>query len=516
MNFPINSVMMPEVLNRHSGNKCAYTLTDERFMSRNAPNPAREKTVKKAIKSKLLPWFAVNRRDLPWRRNRTPYRVWVAEIMLQQTRVDTVIDYYRRWMKSFPSWRVLARAPQADVLKAWEGLGYYSRARNLHAAAKIITGEYNGNLSKAWKNPPQSSLSPALKLRRKGGVGETVSKVRKKSSEKFQGLEEPDLPHLRKCGRSPKWGGKGDSYAQNIERHLRGLSEIEKKEVFPAEAQRTQRFSKPAASALRTLRLSGESPVQPLEQFLQKLPGIGAYTAAAIASLAFGEDSAVVDGNVIRVLCRLFAFGGDPKTVEGKKKMQNWADELMVEGRAGEYNEAMMELGALVCLPKTPKCSDCPLQSICAAFVKGKPDAYPVMKKKKKVPHLVVGAAVTVNRKGEVMIAQRKQTDMLGGLWEFPGGKLEPGETIEECIARELKEELGINVEVGDFLMTVKHAYSHFTMTMHVYFTKIISGRPRVIDCADYKWIKPSDLLKHAYSKADLHVVAKLQGEGRS
>jgi len=363
--------------------------------------------VQQAAKKRLLPWFSRNARDLPWRKNRTPYRVWVSEIMLQQTRVDTVIDYYRRWMKAFPSWRALARAPQADVLKCWEGLGYYARPRNLHAAAKIVCDDFNIIFSKDWK----------------------------KRAENFQGLE----------------------------------------------------------------------------KFLRSFPGIGNYTAAAIASLAFNEDAAVVDGNVIRVLSRLFAYGGDGKSTVGKKKMQAWADELLVKGRAGEYNEAMMELGALVCVPVAPKCADCPMQKVCTAFAKGLPDKYPVMKKKKKVPHIVVGAAVVTNRKGEVLIAQRKQNDMLGGLWEFPGGKQEPGETIEECIARELKEELGINVEVGDFLMTVKHAYSHFTMTLHVHRAKIISGRPRPLDCADYRWVKISALRDFAYSKADLHVVEKLQ-----
>lgn len=316
--------------------------------------------------------------------------------MLQQTRVDTVIDYYNRWMKKFPSWIALARAPQGDVLKMWEGLGYYSRARNLHKASKIITEEYNGRV-------PQTAAE------------------------------------------------------------------------------------------------------------LRAFPGIGNYTAAAIASLAFSEDAAVVDGNVIRVLSRLFAYGGDTKSTAGKKKMQAWADELLVKGRAGEYNESMMELGALVCLPVVPKCADCPLQSVCTAFKKGLPDKYPVVPKKKKIPHLTVGAAVTVNSKGEVLIAQRLEGDMLGGLWEFPGGKQEPDETIEECIARELKEELGINTEIGDFLMTVKHTYSHFKMTMHVYYTKIRSGRPRSIHCADFRWVKIPNLGEFAYSKADLQVVERLQ-----
>jgi A/G-specific adenine glycosylase len=345
---------------------------------------------------RLLPWFAENRRDLPWRRNRTPYRVWVAEIMLQQTRVDTVIDYYRRWMKAFPSWKALAAAPQSDVLKCWEGLGYYSRARNLHTAARSICDTFHG--------------------------------------------------------RAPG-----------------------------------------TATELRSM------------------PGIGPYTAAAIASLAFNENAAVVDGNEIRVLSRLFAFGGDTKSAAGKKRMQAWADELLVKGLAGEFNEAMMELGALVCLPKNPKCAGCPLQNVCDALAKGSSSKFPVVEKKAKVPHITVGAAVTVNRKGEVLIAQRRQNDMLGGLWEFPGGKQEPGETIEECIARELYEELGIKTVVGEHVMIVNHAYSHFTMTMHVHQARIISGRPRPIHCADYVWVKVPNLGKYAYSKADLQVVAQLQ-----
>jgi A/G-specific adenine glycosylase len=351
--------------------------------------------VRKAVSAELLHWFAANARDLPWRKNRTPYRVWISEIMLQQTRVDTVIDYYRRWMKAFPSWKALAAAPQSDVLKLWEGLGYYSRARNLHAAAKTVAEEYGGK-------PPSS------------------------------------------------------------------------------------------AAQLRTL------------------PGIGSYTAAAIASLAFGENAAVVDGNVIRVISRLFAFSGDTKSSTGRKQIQSWADELLVKSRAGEFNEAMMELGALICLPRNPKCPDCPMRKVCAAFIEGKSSAYPVLKKKTKVRHITVGAAVTINRKGEVLIAQRKQDDMLGGLWEFPGGKQESGETVQECIARELHEELGVKIVVGEHLITVNHAYSHFTMTMHVHRARIAEGRPRPIHCADYAWVRVPDLGKFAWSKADLQVVRKL------
>jgi len=240
-------------------------------------HPVKTRPVSIAVQKRLLPWFLKNARDLPWRKNRTPYRVWVSELMLQQTRVEQAIPYYRRWMKKFPSLAALARAPQADVLKCWEGLGYYARARNLHHAAQLVKNDCGG----------------------------------------------------------------------------------------------------------RRLPRTAEE--------LRKLPGVGPYTAAAVASLAFDEDVAVVDGNVIRVLSRLFAYGGDPKSSVGKKKMQAWADALLVKGRAGEFNEAMMELGALICVPVAPKCADCPMQKVCAALAKGMPDKYPVIKKKKKVPHITVG-----------------------------------------------------------------------------------------------------------------------------
>ncbi len=382
----------------------AHLLTQKKAMLKGTSNQPTKNVVKKKIETRLLPWFAVTARDLPWRRNRTPYRVWVAEVMLQQTRVDSVISYYRHWMNAFPSWRSLAEAPQSEVLKLWEGLGYYSRARNLHTASKIIMSKYNGDVSKIWKKD-----------------------------------------------------------------------------------------------------------IQGLKKSLTYFPGIGVYTAAAIASIAFNEDVAVVDGNVVRVLSRLFAYGGETYIAAGKKKMQAWADDLLVKGRADEFNEAMMELGALLCLPKNPVCSKCPMCSVCAAFAKGATEKYPVMKKKKTLPHLVVGAAVTINRKGEVLIAQRRQTDMLGGLWEFPGGKLKPNETIKECIARELKEEMGLNIVVGDFLLTIRHTYSHFTMTLHTYWAKITSGRPHRIECADYAWVKIQDLRNFAYSKADLYIVEKLR-----
>ncbi|MBN2162480.1 MAG: A/G-specific adenine glycosylase [Pontiellaceae bacterium] len=352
--------------------------------------------LKQAIEQRLIPWFLKNKRSMPWRTKRTPYRVWISELMLQQTRVDQVIPYFNRFMKRFPSLKSLADASQEDVLTMWQGLGYYSRARNLHAAARIIQDE--------------------------------------------------------RAGRFP-------------ESH---------------------------------------------EEIL-RLPGVGSYTAAAIGSLAFNMDLAVVDGNVIRVLSRVNAYPRDSGSTAARRELQQIADALLPEGQAGDYNEAMMELGATICLPRNPLCGECPLSSVCLANKSERPMDYPVKAPKKKTPHIVVGAAVVRNRAGKILIAQRRDKDMLGGLWEFPGGKQEPEETIQQCIQRELQEELGIDVEIGEFLITVKHAYSHFTMDMHTYFARIRKGRPRPLECKDYQWVRWEQLRSVPYSKADLYVIEALE-----
>jgi len=333
---------------------------------------------------------------MPWRSNRTPYRVWISELMLQQTRVDQATPYFHRFMQRFPSLKSLAAASQEDVLKMWEGLGYYSRARNLHKAAQLIVTEYKGR--------------------------------------------------------------------------------------FPSTADE-----------------------------ILKLPGVGSYTAAAIGSLAFNMNMAVLDGNVIRVLTRLFADDRDTRSLKIKNELQQLADKLLVKGSAGDFNEAMMELGATVCMPKNPNCEACPLSRCCLAKQEGNPTDYPKKAPKKKVPHIIVGAAVVMNSKGKILIAQRRAEDMLGGLWEFPGGKQEAGETIEECVARELKEELDIQIEVGEFLVTVKHAYSHFTMELHTYFAKIKSGRPKTLECQNFQWLERSNLRNVPYSKADLKIIEALE-----
>ena len=346
-----------------------------------------------AYQQELLTWFDANRRDLPWRKNRTAYRVWISELMLQQTRVDQVIPYYHRFMKRFPSLKALAESSIDDVLKAWEGLGYYSRARNLHKTAGLVHREYKGR--------------------------------------------------------------------------------------FP-----------------RTV------------EGLKELPGIGDYSAAAIASLAFNVDAAVVDGNVIRVLARLQAWDKDSQNVQSKKKFVQWSAALLRHGEAGAYNEATMELGATVCTPKNPNCKACPVAKFCLG--KKDPSLYPVKKKKAPVPTVRVGAAAIRNGRGQYLIAQRKPTGLLGGLWEFPGGKVEEGESLQACARREIQEELGIGIKVGEKRIVVHHTYSHFKLEMHVYNAVVEKGRPRCIDCAAFRWVYPRAFDDFAFSRADLYVTENI------
>ncbi|HPF98717.1 MAG TPA: A/G-specific adenine glycosylase [Kiritimatiellia bacterium] len=353
-------------------------------------------SVIRAFRRDLASWFARHRRSLPWRTRRTPYRVWISELMLQQTRVEQVIPYFRRFMKRFPSVVSLAEAPRQDVLKLWEGLGYYARARRAQDTARYLVREAGGR--------------------------------------------------------------------------------------FPETAEG-----------------------------LLALPGIGPYTAAAVGSLALGLDMAVVDGNVIRVLSRVMAYRGDARSPAARRQFQRWAEDLIVPGRAGESNEAVMELGALCCTPRNPQCPICPLRRVCKAHALGRATAFPVQAPRGKVPHKVVGAGVVIGRGRRVLIAQRKESSMLGGLWEFPGGTREPGETMPQCIARELKEEMGISVMVGPHLVTVPHAYSHFTIELHTYWAKIRSGRPKTIHCADFAWVKPAELRKYPFSRADLEIVQCLE-----
>ena len=334
--------------------------------------------------------------DLPWRETRDPYAIWVSEIMLQQTQIATVIPYYERWLGQLPTVANLATASLAEVLKLWEGLGYYSRARNMHAAAQMVMTDWNG------------------------------------------------------------------------------------------------RFPTTAAE-------------------LQKLKGIGRYTAGAIASIAFDEQVAVLDGNVIRVLSRLMDLAEDVTLTATKKQLWQLAESLVPAERSGDYNQAIMELGQQVCLPKKPSCLLCPLSELCLARQRGTQLERPVKPPRKRTPHYDVVAGIIWHKDGErFLIAQRPLDGLLGGLWEFPGGKQEEGETLEEALVREIMEELGIMIEVGRFQTRIKHAYTHFRITLHAFHARHVSGQPQHIGVANHAWVTLADLEPYAFAVADREIIISL------
>lgn len=342
-------------------------------------------TVTKELQNKLLEWYDLHHRNLPWRGRTDLYAIWLSEVMLQQTRVDQVWTYYERFLTAFPTLEALAEAELDDVLRIWEGLGYYARARNLHAAARKVVA-------------------------------------------------------------------------------------------------------------------SGHLPSNCNE--LRSLPGIGPYTSRAIASIAFGEAEAAVDGNVRRVLSRLFAHPGSPA-----KSVQQLADMLLCRLRPGDYNQAMMELGSQVCTPKNPRCNVCPLQNHCLSWSKGTPEIYPAPRKKSSIPHYDVAAGILRNSIGQIFIQQRVAEGFLGGLWELPGGKAKQGESGPETCARELHEELGVEVIVGNMVGEVKHAYTHFRITLRVYECTIVHGKPVSAGGLTTDWVKPDALHRFAFPKANRRIL---------
>jgi A/G-specific adenine glycosylase len=373
------------------------------------------------LSSKLLTWYNTDKRTLPWRGYPSAYAVWVSEIMLQQTRVETVIPYFEKWMRLFPSVHALAMAPEHDVLNAWEGLGYYSRARNLHKAAKIVVEEYNS-----------------------------------------------EIPH--------------------------DLNE------------------------------------------LRKLPGIGRYTLGAIASIVFGMDISALDGNIKRVYARIFDIAEPVDSPAGEKILWQLADKNLPRGHAGDYNQALMDLGATICVPKKPRCLICPVMELCKARQNGTQDQRPVMKPKKEVPRYVHAAAVIIERR-KVLLAQRPSKGLLGGMWEFPNGRVngDPAKGLSKA----LKTEYGLRLKVkrnhraatlaphasagespqgeqrdsvllsgsrsaykSESLGIVQHGYTHFKVTVHVFQCGLIS-MPKG---TNLKWVPLKDLDKYPMGKIDRQI----------
>jgi A/G-specific adenine glycosylase len=333
---------------------------------------------------------------------RDPYAVLISEIMLQQTRVEVVADYFTRWMVRFPTLETLAAASLDEVLKQWEGLGYYARARNLHRAAQMLVHAHDG------------------------------------------------------------------------------------------------RFPQTRAGLLA-------------------LPGIGPYTAGAILSFAFNQHEALLDGNVIRVLTRLADMAAPIEATATRKRLWALAAELVEAadaGDAGALNESVMELGATVCLPRAPRCLICPVAPLCRAQQAGVQEQRPVRAPRKATPHYEVAAGVIWQGepgRSKLLVAQRPAEGLLGGLWEFPGGKREAHDAdLPATLRREIAEELAIEIDVGAPIVTVPHAFTHFRITLTAFHARHIAGEPQAIGCAAWRWVEVDELPGFAMGVVDRKVSAQL------
>jgi A/G-specific adenine glycosylase len=358
-----------------------------------------------AIAAGLLNWFALHQRDLPWRRSRDPYRIWVSEVMLQQTRVETVIPYYQRWFERFPTLTSLAEAAEEHVLKAWEGLGYYSRARNLHAAVQEVAARYGG--------------------------------------------EVPDDPE--------------------------------------------------AVSGLK---------------------GVGPYTAGAILSIAYNRSVPAVDGNVMRVLSRLCLIADDIMQPATRVGMETLAQSLIPEGQANAFNQALMELGAMLCTPTSPKCLICPVAEFCRAREAGQQESLPV-KAKAKAPRPVDVVAAVVWHEGRVLISRRPPDGLLGGLWEFPGGERPAGLAWERAVHALLRERWtgGLELEVEAHLCDVRHVFTHLIWDLKAYTARVAPGSLLPAESDTLRWVRPEELQQYAlpvaHQKVAAQVLACSPGSGR-
>jgi A/G-specific adenine glycosylase len=334
-----------------------------------------------AIRRAFSGWYASARRDLPWRRIGDPYAVWVSEVMLQQTQVKTMLPYYDRFMGQFPTVEDLAHADASSILKMWEGLGYYSRARNLHKAARQVVAKYQGRLPDDWK-------------------------------------------------------------------------------------------------ALRAL------------------PGIGDYIASAVLSIAFDRPYAVVDGNVKRVLSRLRCLEAPVNHTASHPIFQGLADQLLCRKNPGDHNQAVMELGALICTPKHPLCDRCPVSVYCCAYGQGVVENFPKRRPKKTVPLQKMVAGVVVKGR-RVLLVQRPSPGLLGGLWEFPNGPLIAGRDPGTICAGHIRSQINLDVTAEGELATVHHAYTHFKLNLLVLRCRWRAGRVRLDGPVDFAWVTLAGLERY-------------------
>ena len=345
----------------------------------------------------LVRWFRVHRRALPWRTAPDPYRVWVAEVLLQQTRVETAAGYFSRFLSAFPTIEALAQAPIGRVLKVWQGAGYYARAHHLHEAARIVVRERGGRL--------------------------------------------PDSV-----------------------------------------------------------------------QELETLPGVGPYIARAVASIAFGRPVVALEANGLRVAARWTNEPGNVREPSVRVRLERALDSVLTRETPGEFNEAVMELGETLCRPVGPRCPRCPVAVDCRAY-RELPDPGSIPRRGTRVrrPHVRAAVIVVQDREGRWLVQRRAATGLLPGLWEFPGGRIEPGEAPEATARRELREETGLIVGPVVRLGTVRHAYSHFTVELHAFAgTPSPGGRTSV--GARRRWVNRTELARLPLPKATEKVVALTEG----
>jgi A/G-specific adenine glycosylase len=356
------------------------------------------KTMKR-FQLNILDWFQEHSRVLPWRETYSPYHVWISEIMLQQTQMDRVIDYFNRWISRFPDIASLARADAEEVLKLWEGLGYYARARNIMMTAGILMKEH--------------------------------------------------------CGKIPADHDK-----------------------------------------------------------LLRLPGIGNYTAGAIMSIAFNKDFPLVDANIERIFARVYNLDKPVKDKNTHAFIWRKASDLLPHGRAREFNQALMELGALVCLSRNPRCKICPIMNECKAFSLDLVLERPVLPTSPRTIFIEMATGI-LEHDGRVLIQKRKSNGVWPNLWEFPGGRLEAGETPEMALVREYMEETELAVASLQRITTVHHSYMNYRVTLHSYFCSLADGNyePVLHSAQEYRWIKPSALLHYAFPSGHRKLIDYLRRE---
>lgn len=365
----------------------------------------------KAMAATLIAWFAKAKRPLPWRVLYRPYSVWISEMMLQQTQMERGVAYYLRWMKLFPTIASVAKASEAELLKAWEGLGYYRRVRNIQAAAKIIVAEHGG--------------------------------------------------------------------------------------VFPSDFE-----------AIRAL------------------PGIGDYSAGAIASIAFEQDVPAVDANVLRVFARLFDIDSSVREKATQQRIRGLVMETMPQGQARDFNQALMELGALVC-GKNPQCDYCPLAAYCESLRLGIALERPVgIQRKASIP-IEVATGVLVHD-GQIYVQRRPETGVWAGFWELPGGRIEAGESPEEAVVREFMEETGFAVQCKEKLAVIRHGYTTYRVTLHCFVLTLDEGgaglheasaksigkgpKPPILTAATaFQWLTFDELVQNTLPAGHRKLIDKLQ-----